>query len=137
LFSLALDGQPTSRALRLPARRRRLAVAIASLRLALARRSGQFTEVVEQLNALDASIAAGSSEPVAMGSELRGVALMNLGIVETWSRRFDDAERRLSGGATLARRSAGRTSRSRVALTKFFRPRMPRSRARANGGVRR
>src|SRR4029077_1670860 len=40
--------------------------------------------------------------PVAISSELRGVALMNLGIVETWSRRFDDAERHLSEGATLA-----------------------------------
>ncbi|HEY3945074.1 MAG TPA: AAA family ATPase, partial [Solirubrobacteraceae bacterium] len=85
-----------------PARRRRLAVAIASLRLALARRSGQFTEVIEQLNVLDASIAGESGEPVAMGSELRGVALMNLGIVETWSRRFDDAERHLSEGVALA-----------------------------------
>ena len=85
-----------------PARRRRLAVAIASLRLALARRSGQFTEVIEQVNLLDASIADESSEPIAMGSELRGVALLNLGIVETWSRRFDDAERHLSEGAALA-----------------------------------
>ena len=86
-----------------PARRRRLAVAIASLRLALARRSGQFTEVMEQVNLLDASTTRESSEPIAMGSELRGVALMNLGIVETWSRRFDDAERHLSEGAALAR----------------------------------
>src|SRR5256714_9610279 len=85
-----------------PARRRRLAVAIASLRLALARRSGQFTEVMEQVNLLDASTADKSSEPIVMGSELRGVALMNLGIVETWSRRFDDAERHLSEGAALA-----------------------------------
>jgi LuxR family maltose regulon positive regulatory protein len=85
-----------------PARRRRLVVAIASSRLALARRSGQFTEVIAQLNVLDASIAGESSDPVAMGSELRGVALMNLGIVETWSRRFDDAERHLSEGALLA-----------------------------------
>src|SRR5258708_34185758 len=74
-----------------PARRRRLAVAIASLRLALARRSGQFTEVMEQVNLLDASTADESSDQIAMGSELRGVALMNLGIVETWSGRFDDA----------------------------------------------
>jgi LuxR family maltose regulon positive regulatory protein len=85
-----------------PARRRRLAVAIASLQLALARRSGQFTEVIEQLNLLDASTADESSDPIAMGSELRGVALMNLGIVETWSRRYDDAERHLSEGAALA-----------------------------------
>jgi LuxR family maltose regulon positive regulatory protein len=85
-----------------PARRPRLTVAIASLRLALARRSGQFTNVIEQLNVLDASIAGESSEQVAMSSELRGVALMNLGIVETWSRRFDDADRHLSEGAALA-----------------------------------
>jgi LuxR family maltose regulon positive regulatory protein len=85
-----------------PARRRRLMVAIASLRLALARRSGRCTEVIEQVSLLDASIADESSEPIAMGSELRGVALMNLGIVETWSRRFDDAERHLSEGAALA-----------------------------------
>jgi LuxR family maltose regulon positive regulatory protein len=85
-----------------PARRRRsLAVAIASLRLALARRSGRFTEVIEQVNLLDASIANDATEPV-MSSELRGVALMNLGIVETWSRRFEDAERHLSEGAALA-----------------------------------
>jgi LuxR family maltose regulon positive regulatory protein len=85
-----------------PARRRRLAVAIASLRLALARRSGQFTEAMEQVNLLEASIADESSEAIAMGSELRAVALMNLGIVETWSGRFDDAERHLSEGAALA-----------------------------------
>jgi LuxR family maltose regulon positive regulatory protein len=77
----------------------RLAVAIASLRLALARRSGRFTEVIEQVNLLDASIA---DEPIAMSSELRGVALMNLGIVETWSGRLADAERHLAEGAALA-----------------------------------
>ena len=77
-------------------------MAIASLRLALARRSGQFTEVIEQVKLLDASIAHESNEPIAMGSELRGVALMNLGIVETWSGRLVDAERHLSEGAVLA-----------------------------------
>ena len=86
-----------------PARRRHLTVAIASLRLALARRSGQFSEVIEQVNLLDASIAGDSSEPITMSSELRAVALLNLGVVETWSRRFDDAERHLSEGAALAR----------------------------------
>ena len=85
-----------------PARRRRLEVAIASLRLAMARRSGQFTEVIEQVKLLDASISDESSEPIAMGSELRAVALLNLGIVETWSGRLVDAERHLSEGAALA-----------------------------------
>jgi LuxR family maltose regulon positive regulatory protein len=85
-----------------PARRRRLTVAIASLRLALARRNGQFTEVIEQVKLLDASIANESDDPIAMGSELRGVALLNLGIVETWSGRLADAQRHLSEGAALA-----------------------------------
>jgi LuxR family maltose regulon positive regulatory protein len=85
-----------------PARRRRLTVAIASLRLALARRSGQFAEVIQQVNLLDASIAGESNDQIAMGSELRGVALLNLGIVETWSGRLADAERHLSEGAALA-----------------------------------
>ena len=83
-------------------RRRHLAVAIASLRLALARRSGQFGEVIEQVNLLDASISDESNDQIAMGSELRGVALLNLGIVETWSGRLADAERHLSEGAALA-----------------------------------
>ena len=85
-----------------PARRHRLEVAIASLRLALARRSGQFTEVIEQVSLLDASISADSTNPLTMDSELRAVALLNLGIVETWSGRLADAQRHLSEGASLA-----------------------------------
>ncbi len=86
-----------------PARRRRLAVAIASLRLALARRSGRFSEVIEQVDLLNASISDESNDQIAMSSELRAVALLNLGIVETWSGRLADAERHLGEGAALAR----------------------------------
>jgi LuxR family maltose regulon positive regulatory protein len=86
-----------------PARRRRLGVAISSLRLAIARRSGRFREVIEQVNLLDASIADEANQLFPMSSELRGVVLLNLGIVETWSGRFDDAERHLSEGAELSR----------------------------------
>ena len=85
-----------------PARRRHLAIANASLRLALARRSGQFAEVVEQVKELGALTADGSSELIGMDTELRVVALMNLGIVETWSGQFTDAERHVTEGATLA-----------------------------------
>jgi LuxR family maltose regulon positive regulatory protein len=86
-----------------PARRRRLAVAIASLRLALARRSGQFSEVIEQVSVLDPSFSDESSDQIGLRSELRAVALLNLGIVETWSGRVADAERHLSEGAMLSR----------------------------------
>ena len=85
-----------------PARRWRLMVATASLRLALARRSGQFTEVIEQVSLLDTSIADESSESIAMSSDLRGAALMNLGIVEMWSGRLAAADRHLAEGAELA-----------------------------------
>jgi LuxR family maltose regulon positive regulatory protein len=91
-----------------PGRRGRLAVAIASLRLALARHSGQFSEVIEQVQMLDASMADASSESLGMDSELRGVALLNLGIVETWTGRLLEAERHLSDGAALARRTGRR-----------------------------
>jgi LuxR family transcriptional regulator, maltose regulon positive regulatory protein len=85
-----------------PAHRRGLAVAIASLRLAAARRSGRFSEVIEQVSLLDASVADESNDQIAMDTELRGIALLNLGIVETWSGRLADAERHLSEGAALA-----------------------------------
>jgi LuxR family transcriptional regulator, maltose regulon positive regulatory protein len=85
-----------------PARRRRLAVAIASLRLAMARRSGRFSDVIEQVKLLDASVADDSNHQVAMDTELRAVALLNLGVVEVWSGRPEDAERHLAEGAALA-----------------------------------
>jgi len=40
----------------------------------------------------------------ALDSDLRAVALMNLGIVEAWSAALPDAERHLREGAVLARR---------------------------------
>jgi LuxR family transcriptional regulator, maltose regulon positive regulatory protein len=85
-----------------PARRRRLEVASASLRLAMARRNGQFSEVTEQVRVLDASITDDANDHNAIDPELRAVALMNLGIVEVWSGRLADAERHLSAGAALA-----------------------------------
>jgi LuxR family transcriptional regulator, maltose regulon positive regulatory protein len=84
-----------------PARRRRLEVASASLRLAIARRSGQFSQVIDLVRLLDASIADESHGHNAIDPELRGIALMNLGIVEVWSGRLVDAERHLSEGAAL------------------------------------
>jgi LuxR family transcriptional regulator, maltose regulon positive regulatory protein len=87
-----------------PARRHHLEAAIAWLRLAQARRSGRFAEVIELVNLLDASIADESGEPAAIGSELRGIALLNLGIVEIWTGRFADAQRHLSEGVALAER---------------------------------
>jgi hypothetical protein len=76
-----------------PDRRRRLQVAIASLKLSLAGRRGNFASVVEQARFLASPLTGPSDEDIALGSDLRAVALMNLGIVEEWSLGLPDAER--------------------------------------------
>ena len=87
-----------------PDRQRRLQLAIASLKLSLARRRGNFAGVLEQAKFLTSPITGPSDEDIALGSDLRAVALMNLGIIEAWSLALPDAERHLQEGAVLARR---------------------------------
>jgi LuxR family transcriptional regulator, maltose regulon positive regulatory protein len=84
-------------------RQHRLRVAIAILELELATRRGHFTAVVEQVRFLCAPLATESTGDVAVDSDLRAFALLNLGIVESWSLNLADAERHLLDGATLAR----------------------------------
>ena len=86
-----------------PDRRHRLRVAIASLKLSLARRRGNLAGVLEQVEFLAAPVTGQSAEDIALDSDLRAVALMNLGIVEAWSLALPDAERHLAEGAELAR----------------------------------
>jgi LuxR family transcriptional regulator, maltose regulon positive regulatory protein len=86
-----------------PDRRRRLQMAIAALNLSLAGRRGNFASVVEQARFLASPLTGPSDEDIALGSDLRAVALMNLGIVEEWSLGLPDAERHLREGAVLAR----------------------------------
>ena len=89
-----------------PDRRRRLGVAVASLQLSLARRRGDLAGVIEQARFLASPVTGQSDEDIALGSDLRAVALMNLGTAEAWTLgRPDapDAERHLREGADLAR----------------------------------
>ena len=86
-----------------PDRRRRLRVAIASLQLSLATRRGHLAGVVEQVRFLASPVTGQSEEDIALDSDLRAVALMNLGAVEAWSLAVPDAERHLRQGAALAR----------------------------------
>ncbi|HXB48983.1 MAG TPA: helix-turn-helix domain-containing protein, partial [Streptosporangiaceae bacterium] len=86
-----------------PGRRRRLQIAIAALNLSLAGRRGNFASVVEQARFLAAPLTGLSEEDIALGSDLRAVALLNLGTVEEWSLGLPDAERHLREGAVLAR----------------------------------
>ncbi|HLK79101.1 MAG TPA: LuxR C-terminal-related transcriptional regulator [Streptosporangiaceae bacterium] len=86
-----------------PDRRRRLQVAIASLKVSLARRRGNLAGVIEQVRFLDSPVSGPSDEDIVLGSDLRAVALMNLGTAEAWSLGLEDAERHLREGAILAR----------------------------------
>jgi LuxR family maltose regulon positive regulatory protein len=86
-----------------PGRQRRLRVAIASLQLALARRRGHVAGVIEQARFLASPVTGPSDEDIALGSDLRAVALMNLGTAEAWSLGLPDAVRHLQEGAILAR----------------------------------
>jgi LuxR family maltose regulon positive regulatory protein len=87
-----------------PDRRHRLEVAIAALKLSLARKRGHLAGVVEQVRFLAAPITAQSDEEIALDADLRAVALMNLGTVEAWSLGNQDSQRHLQEGAELARR---------------------------------
>jgi LuxR family transcriptional regulator, maltose regulon positive regulatory protein len=88
-------------------RKHRLEVAIAALRLSLARKRGHLAGVVEQVGFLAWPVTGQSDEDIALDSDLRAVALMNLGIVEAWSLGNQDSQRHLQEGADLAR-SIGR-----------------------------
>jgi LuxR family maltose regulon positive regulatory protein len=89
-----------------PDRQQRLRVAVASLRLSLARRRGQLAGVIEQARFLVSPVTGQSHGDIALGSDLRAVALMNLGTAEAWTLGLSDApdaERHLREGAALAR----------------------------------
>jgi LuxR family transcriptional regulator, maltose regulon positive regulatory protein len=89
-----------------PERQRRLQVAVASLRLSLARRRGHLAGVIEQARFLASPVTGKSDEDIALDSDLRAVALMNLGTAEAWTLGLPDApdaERHLRESADLAR----------------------------------
>jgi LuxR family transcriptional regulator, maltose regulon positive regulatory protein len=85
-----------------PDRQRRLQVAIASLKLALAARRGQPAGVTEQARFLDSPVTGQSDEDIVLSNDLRAVALMSLGTVEAYL-GLADAERHLREGVVLAR----------------------------------
>jgi LuxR family transcriptional regulator, maltose regulon positive regulatory protein len=84
-------------------RQYRLRVAVASVKLSLARRRGHLADVTEQAKFLAAPVTGQSDEDIALGNDLRAVGLYNLGIVESWALGLADAERHLQEGAALAR----------------------------------
>ncbi len=85
-------------------RQRRLRIGIASVKLSLARRRGDLGGLVEQAEFLTSPVTGESDEDIALGNDLRAVALMNLGVAEAWSLGTPDGERHLQEGADLARK---------------------------------
>jgi LuxR family maltose regulon positive regulatory protein len=89
----------------MPAERRgRLQVMLAVLRLFLARLRGDLPAVVEEADRLLAAVEAPAAAQLGLGEDLRALAVINLGIAETWAERPEDADRHLEQGVALARR---------------------------------
>jgi LuxR family maltose regulon positive regulatory protein len=86
-----------------PAGRRRLQMAIASVDLLSARLRGHFDSIFEQAGSLLRPDDGQTSADAALSSDLKAVALLNLGVTEAWSLRLADSERHLIEGAALAR----------------------------------
>ncbi|MGW2161437.1 LuxR C-terminal-related transcriptional regulator [Nonomuraea sp. NPDC001699] len=73
--------------------------AIASLELLLARLRGDFATMLGHV----APAKAETGADVALGGDLRVLALLNLGVAEAWSLRLAESRRHLREGAALAR----------------------------------
>jgi len=87
-----------------PARQHRLQMAIASVDLLSARLRGDFDSIFEQATALLCLGDGQASADATLGSDLKVIALLNLGVTEAWSLRMADSERHLTEGAALAGR---------------------------------
>ena len=83
-------------------RRGRAQAQLAAVRMRLARQRGDITAVAEEAQLLLAPAMTAESVQPAMGGDLRALALVNLGIAELWTARFDEASRHLADGIALA-----------------------------------
>jgi LuxR family transcriptional regulator, maltose regulon positive regulatory protein len=86
-------------------RRRSVEVRLAVMRLWLAGRMGDFDSVVDQVGSLLASVGTETPGEIGLGDDVRAVALVQLGTVETWAHRMADAEIHLQQALQLARRA--------------------------------
>jgi LuxR family transcriptional regulator, maltose regulon positive regulatory protein len=84
-------------------RRGRVQVMLAVLRMFLARRFIDFPVVVQEAQRLLGLAEAAGTAPAALSEDLRAAAWISLGLAEMWSLRFEDGERHLKQGLTLAR----------------------------------
>jgi LuxR family maltose regulon positive regulatory protein len=85
-------------------RRDRFGMGLLITRLSLARRLGDFRSVFDEVSPAVAVDEPQNGRDIAIHNDVRTLALMNLGIVEVWSGRFDEGERHLEEARELARR---------------------------------
>ena len=86
-----------------PGRRERSQVVLTLVRMRLARQRGDLPAVAEQAQRLLAPAGAADPARLGLGEDLRMLALINLGIAEMWTARFEEADRHLEDGIALAR----------------------------------
>jgi LuxR family transcriptional regulator, maltose regulon positive regulatory protein len=95
LSARALESVPADR-------RGRSQMFLAAVRMRRARQRGDIAAVAEEAQRLLApAMTAGSDQPE-LGGDLRALALINLGIAELWTSRFDAADQHLADGIALA-----------------------------------
>jgi LuxR family maltose regulon positive regulatory protein len=82
----------------------RAQIVLAVMRMRLARQRGDLPAVAEQAQRLLAPAGAAGSARLGLGEDLRALALIDLGIAELWTSRFEDADRHLEQGIALAHR---------------------------------
>jgi len=97
LATRALESVPSDR-------RGRSRVVLAVVRMRLARQRGDVAAVAEQAQPLLAPAGTAEEAWLGVGEDLRALALINLGIAEVWTARFEEADRHLEHGIALARR---------------------------------
>jgi LuxR family transcriptional regulator, maltose regulon positive regulatory protein len=85
-------------------RRARVQLLLRVVGLLLARQRGDLPAVVEEARRLQAAAEAPDASRPSLGEDLRTLALINLGIAEYATARFEEAEPHLEQGVTLARR---------------------------------
>ncbi len=83
--------------------RERSQVVLAIVRMRFARQRGDLPAVAEQAQRLLAPAGAADPARLGLGGDLRMLALIDLGIAEMWTARFEEAERHLEDGIALAR----------------------------------
>jgi len=86
-------------------RRRRFDLRVASTKLWLARRRVDLAAALEAKREVEAALASQSASDIALATDHRAAAVMNIGITELWSLRTNEARRHLEEALSLAQQA--------------------------------